>query len=295
MTESFLFLSEVMAQAMVIDFHTHTFPDALAPRAVAGMAGAADMMNYSDGTASGLRTSMARAGIDLAVLAPVVTKPHQAEGINRAAAEINAHTDETGLVSLGGIHPDSEEPEIILRNLAAQGFRGVKLHPLFQGVPIDDRRYLRIVELAASLDLIVLIHAGSDPNYPGLDYASPKRLAALLREVPHNKIILAHMAGFADWGEAEALYGAPCYIDTAVALGPWRRQNGELSAGRPMSPERFVRAVRAHRVDRVLFGSDSPWSDEAEALEAVRSSGLTEAELEAVTGVNGARLLGLEI
>ncbi len=278
---------------MVIDFHTHTFPDALAPRAVAGMAAGADMKNYSDGTASGLRVSMARAGIDLAVLAPVVTKPHQTEGINRAAAEINAHTHETGLLSLGGIHPDTEDPEKVLRALAAQGFPGIKLHPLFQGVPVDDPRTLRIVELAAELDMIVLIHAGADPNFPGLDYASPGRLAVLLRRVPHRKIVLAHMGGFAAWDEAEALYGAPCFIDTAVAMGPWRRKSGELSPEPPMSAERFVRAVRAHGANRVLFGSDSPWSDEAEALAAVRLSGLAEAELEAVTGGSAAKLLGL--
>ncbi len=279
---------------MVIDFHTHTFPDALAPRAVAGMAAGADMKNYSDGTASGLRASMARAGIGLAVLAPVVTKPHQTEGVNRAAAEINAHTRETGLLSLGGIHPDTPEPEKLLRSLAGQGFPGIKLHPLFQGVPADDPRTVRIVELAAELDMVVLIHAGADPNFPGLDYASPGRLAALLRRVPHRGIVLAHMGGFASWDEAEALYGAPCFLDTAVAMGPWRRQNGQLSPQAPMDPDRFVRAVRAHGADRVLFGSDSPWSDEAEALAAVRSSGLSPEELEAVTGGNAARLLGWE-
>ena len=279
---------------MIIDFHTHTFPDALAPRAVAGMAAAADMMHYSDGTGAALLASMARAGIDAAVLAPVVTKPHQTGDINRAAAEVNAAFHGRGLISLGGVHPDTEDPEKVLEGLAARGFPGIKLHPLFQGVPIDDERNVRLVEIAAALDMIVLIHAGSDPNYPGLDYASPRRLLRLLERVPHKKIILAHMAGFADWGEAEALWGAPCYIDTAVALGPWRRRDGHLSPARPMDGDRFVRAVRTHGAERVLFGSDSPWSDQSEALSALRASGLTEAELSAILGGNGARLLGWE-
>ena len=279
---------------MIIDFHTHTFPDALAPRAVAGMAAAADMMPYSDGTASGLLASMARAGIDAAVLAPVVTKPHQTEDINRAAGAVNAAFRGRGLLSLGGIHPDTENPEKVLEDLAARGFPGIKLHPLFQGVPIDDERNIRLVKRAAALDLIVLIHAGSDPNYPGLDYAAPRRLLRLLERVPHEKIILAHLAGFADWGEARALWGAPCYIDTAVALGPWRRRNGEPSPASPLDCAGFVEAIRRHGADRVLFGSDSPWSDQSEALSAVRASGLTDSELSAVLGGNGARLLGWE-
>lgn len=278
---------------MVIDFHTHTFPDAMAPRAVEGMASGADMMAYSDGTVSGLLSGMARAGIRYAVLAPVATKPHQTEGINRAAAEINARTGQTGLISLGGIHPDNGDYRQILEGLRAGGFRGIKLHPLFQGVPADDSRVLRLVECAAELGLIVLIHAGDDPNYPGLDYASPRRLLALLRQVPYQRIILAHMGGFNVWDQAQALCGAPCFLDTAVALGPWRRKNGELSGEKPLDSARFVRAVRAHGVDRVLFGSDSPWSDQAEALAAVRDSGLTPAELEAVLGGNGAKLLGI--
>lgn len=278
---------------MIIDFHTHTFPDALAPRAVAGMAAAADMMNYSDGTAAGLRDSMAKAGIGVSVLAPVVTKPHQTEAINRAAAELNDAFAGRGLVSLGGIHPDTEAPEKVLRTLAARGLPGIKLHPLFQGVPADDERTVRVVECAAALDMIVLIHAGSDPNYPGLDYASPRRLARLLERVPHKKLILAHMAGFNNWDEAASLWGAPCYIDTAVALGPWRRRNGEPSPASPMDNAGFVRAVRRHGVDRVLFGSDSPWSDQSEALNAVCGSGLTDSELSAVLGGSGAKLLGL--
>ena len=55
----------------------------------------------------------------------------------------------------------------------------------------------------------------------------------------------------------------------------------------------FVKAVRRHGVDRVLFGSDSPWSDQSEALNAVRGSGLTDSELSAVLGGSGAKLLGL--
>ena len=37
---------------------------------------------------------------------------------------------------------------------------------------------------------------------------------------------------------------------------------------------------------------DSPWSDQGEALNAVRASGLTGGELAAVLGGNGAKLLG---
>ncbi len=281
---------------MIIDFHTHTFPDALAPRAIGGLADSGDMKNYSDGTVAGLRASMAIAGVDLAVAAPVVTKPQQTEGINRAALAINMSAGETGVMSLGGIHPDTENWRETLENLKRDGFAGIKLHPLFQGTAIDDPRYLRIIEKAAELNLIVLIHAGLDPTFPGVDLAGPDKLLNMLRAVPYEKIVLAHLGALGQWEEAEELYGRNVYIDTACALYPWRDKAGNLTHGggyTSLTPEKFTSIVRLHGPERVLFGSDSPWTDEKESIDLIKASGLTDTELAAVLGGNAKRLLNL--
>lgn len=281
---------------MVIDFHTHTFPDALAPRAVGGLSQGADMMSYSDGTASGLRASMARSGVDISLVAPVVTKPHQTESINRAALMANAAFAKTGLMSLGGIHPASDDWRETLDFLAANGFKGIKLHPLFQGVAVDDIRCLRLIERAAELGFIVLIHAGLDPNYPGQDLAGPERLLNMLTAVPYDRIVLAHLGALGQWRDAQELYGRDVYIDTACALYPWRDRSGLISPRpgyTPLTAEEFTAIVRRHGVHRVLFGSDSPWTDQAESINLLRASGLSEDELSAVLGENASRLLGL--
>ncbi len=280
---------------MIIDFHTHTFPDALAPRAVGGLAVSGNMKNYSDGTISGLTASMGRSGVDLSVAAPVVTKPHQTEGINRAALEINKTAKDTGVMSLGGIHPDTENYRETLENLKRDGFAGIKLHPLFQGTAIDDIKYLRIIEKAAELNLTVLIHAGLDPTFPGVDLSGPDKLLNMLRAVPYEKIVLAHLGALGQWEEAEELFGRNVYIDTACALYPWRDREGNLTSGgyTPLDRESFTKIVRKHGVERVLFGSDSPWTDQKESMDLIKSSGLTETELTAVLGGNAKRLLGL--
>ncbi len=278
---------------MVIDFHAHTFPDAIAQRAVAGMSAGADMRAYADGTKAGLLKAMDAAGVDLAVLQPVVTKPRQTEDINGEAAALNASGGR--LRSFGGIHPDCEDPEGVLRELTAQKVPGVKLHPLFQRTPADDGRYQRIVNAAAELGLAVLIHAGLDPNFPGEDLASPARLTRLIESAPGATVILAHMGGLGQW--PEAFLGAPVYLDTACALSPWRNRAGALTPHpevEALGRERFVRFVRTHGPDRVLFGTDSPWNDMGESLAAVRASGLSEEELEAVLYGNASRLLGLQ-
>lgn len=279
---------------MVIDFHAHTFPDAIAARAVAGMAAGADMRAYADGTKAGLLAAMDDSGVDMAVLQPVATRARQVADINDEAAALNVSGGR--LRSFGGIHPDSPDPAGVLRGLAARGVPGVKLHPLFQRTPADDGRYVRIVNAAAELGLAVLVHAGLDPNFPGEDQASPARLMRLIEAAPGATVILAHMGGLGQW--PEAFLGAPVYLDTACALSPWRNRAGVLTPHpeyEALGRERFVRFVRTHGADRVLFGTDSPWNDIGESLEAVRSSGLTEEELDAVLCRNAARLLGLQV
>ena len=54
----------------------------------------------------------------------------------------------------------------------------------------------------------------------------------------------------------------------------------------------FERIIRKHGVNRVLFGTDSPWDDLAKAVEQVRSCGLTEAEQTAVFWDNAAIFWG---
>ena len=87
-------------------------------------------------------------------------------------------------------------------------------------------------------------------------------------------------------------------IDTAFSLGtltpsgdgyPWTPE-----ALRMLSPEDFTALVRRFGAERVYFGTDSPWADQAEALRALRALPLTEAELDRILGRNAMELLGLE-
>ena len=59
---------------MIIDFHTHTFPEELAGRAIGKLAASSRARNHLDGTAGALRASMREAGVDYSVLLPVVTR-----------------------------------------------------------------------------------------------------------------------------------------------------------------------------------------------------------------------------
>lgn len=287
---------------MLIDFHTHTFPDELANKVILKIAGDASIRHYTEGTNSSLLESMDRAAVDMSVILPVVTKPSQCETINKVAKDVNDRFFPR-LLSFGGIHPDNEDYRIILKDLAESGIKGIKLHPLYQGAAIDDIRNLRIIDCASELGLIVVIHAGKDLSFPG-DFADPDRIRRMLDEVQPEKIVLAHMGSYACWEEVyELLCGRGAYLDTSFSLNPVRplidTQEGRDSLAAnsmlvsPLNRELFRKMVEKNGVDHMLFASDSPWGDQKETYDLVDEC-LEESEKKAVYYGNALHLLELQ-
>ena len=76
---------------MLIDFHTHCFPDALAPRAIEKLAySCGGVEPVCDGTLAGLRESMRRDGVDVSVVLNIATSPHQMKKVNDFARDMCA-------------------------------------------------------------------------------------------------------------------------------------------------------------------------------------------------------------
>lgn len=277
---------------IMIDFHVHTFPEKIAEKALSQLADSGQVKYYLDGTLTDLQRSMKRAHIDRSVLLPVATKATQTESINRTAHEINERSDETGILSFGAIHPDNENYRDIIRSLSAEGFQGVKLHPVFQGVYFDDIRYMRIVECACEYNMIIVVHAGYDNSFPGDDFVLPRRILPVIEKLHPEKLVLAHMGGWGCWDEVEErIVGQNVYLDTSFTITPFRKKDGTIAPISPLSKEQFCRIVRNHGADKVLFGSDSPWSPQDETVDAIQKSGLTEEECHMILTENGKRLL----
>ena len=283
---------------MRVDIHTHTFPDAIAAGTIQKLQSASHTHPFTDGTAGALSASMGRAGLDWSVVLPVATNPKQVPKVNAAAEKMNARAMETGVLSFGCMHPDFPGWREELDRLAAAGFRGVKLHPPYQGADFDDERYVRILTRCGELGLVVLIHAGLDVGLPGVDRASPAMVLRALRAAGPVTLVLAHMGGWRQWEAVEDLLpGTGVYLDTSFSLGRMT-SNGDgyyktAADLELLSPERFLRLVRAFGTDRILFGTDCPWGGQAEELEKFRALPLTAAEQSAILGGNAQKLLNL--
>jgi len=285
---------------MIIDFHTHTYPDKIAEMVIKKLTNGVSNTAFTNGTEKGLEESCIGNQIDKAVVLPVVTNPKQVETVNRIAIETNMKKGK--LISFGGLHPDNTEYRRIIHNLEMEGVAGIKLHPIFQGVDFDDIKYLRIMDCAYEYGLIVSVHAGLDVTNPTLMTASVEKIRKVLKAVTPRKLILAHMGGHLCWNEAEGMLadylasaplGSELYLDTAFSLpSPIASQN-VLKQYDFLSNEQFLRLVRLIGADHVLFGTDSPWTDQGPSIDAVRNSGLTEKEISRILYENGRELLSL--
>ena len=89
---------------MIIDMHTHTFPDHIAAGTLEKLSAASHTRPFTNGTQEGLLRSMEEAGVDLSLVLPVATAPRQVERINDRSAQLNQSGGK--LLSFGCMHPD---------------------------------------------------------------------------------------------------------------------------------------------------------------------------------------------
>ncbi|MCC8098414.1 MAG: amidohydrolase family protein [Eubacterium sp.] len=269
---------------MIIDFHTHTFPDKVAVKAIPKLEKSASIKAFTDGTVKGLAGSMNENGIDISVVVPVVTNPVKAEEINEYAAKTNASYK--NIISFGGIHPDTENYKYLLKKAQSLGLKGIKLHPEFQYTDFDDIRYKRILYFAEELGLITLVHAGFDGSFPDSMHCGIGNILNVIEEIDPKRLVLAHMGGCFLWKDVKKyIAGAEVYFDTAFSFGKKQIVTGLLSE------EEFIALARAHGTEKILFGTDAPWGEQGEMAEFIKNSALTCEEKESILYKNAIKLL----
>lgn len=265
---------------MIIDFHTHVFPDKIAEKTIAYLSEKGGIPAYTDGTLAGLKKSQKAAGIDYSVVLPVATTARQVESINRFAASQNG---KDGIIYAGAIHPESENVDEILDGIKRAGLFGIKIHPDYQGAYFDDERYIRIMSAAAKRGLITITHAGKDVGYNEI-HCTPDMVLNVLNKLKgeiENKLVLAHMGGCDMADEVlDKLAGKPVYFDAAFVLDRY--------------PEKIVPLIRAHGADKVLFATDSPWADQKKFVNILSGLDLADEEKEKIFHLNAEKLLSLK-
>ncbi len=263
---------------MRIDFHTHCFPDKIAEKAIGKLAFVSGgLIPHTDGTVSGLKQRMAQDEVDLSVVLNIATNATQQKNVNDFAASINNGVD---IVAFGSVFPNSNDAFDELERIKSLGLKGVKLHPDYQGFSVDEPRLKPLYRKISSLDLITVFHAGYDYGFAPPYGATPEKLAKAL-EWFDSPVVAAHWGGLSCCeGVVKHLCGKEVYFDTSFGYSHLPKYYAQL-------------ILEKHGVDRMLFGTDTPWQTASMERRLLDTLALTEAEREAIDSGNAKHLLAL--
>ena len=280
---------------MIIDFHTHVFPDKISAAVIDKLSRTSRTPAFSDGTLDGLKKSMFAAQIDLSIILPVATNKNQVEKINSSAAALNEKFSGEGVFSFASIHPDCDDYREELSRVKNHGLKGIKIHPVYQDTNLDDTKYMRILDRAAELDLIVVTHAGLDIGFPGVVRCSPQMIKRVVEAVGDFKFVAAHMGGWKNLDDVlKILSGTKIFIDTAFSTDKiiprsdfvWNADDLKL-----LDAAQFMTFVKIFGADRILFGTDSPWTSARTAIEFIKNLPLADVDKAKILGLNAQQLL----
>ena len=259
----------------ILDSHAHIFPTKISERASQSIGSFYDTSIKYKGSIDELIKSGDKIAVDYYIVHSTATRFEQVCPINDFI--INSCQADSRFIGFGTMHPEYPDIHAEFNRMQEGGLKGLKLHPDFQSVPVDDPLFDPIYEELIARDLPVLIHAG-DHRY---DFSSPLRLSRVLDKHPKLKMIAAHFGGYRQWEDSfEYLAGRGCWFDTSSTL--WK-----------LSPYDAKNILRKHGVERFLFGSDFPMWDHSEELKKLEMLDLSMNELQAVLWDNAADLLSL--
>ena len=263
---------------MLIDFHVHLFPDAIAEKTLEHLSRIAQSPYHTKGTVADTLRYMDAAGVDIGVVQPIATKPSQQKTINNFAASIQNER----LLCFGSVHPDAEDVMEELYRIRELGLHGVKLHPDYQNFYVDDPHLAMLYETAQALELPILLHTGYDPVSPESIHGPARAVAQVAHSYPQLILIAAHMGGLMDYDRAERyLVGSNVYIDISMS-------------SKYCDLDQFTRMVYQHGADRILFATDCPWSTAEDEMRLLNQVALSMKEKAQICYGNAQHILRLD-
>ncbi len=262
---------------MIIDIHVHIFADTIAKRAANKLQKTADLPIYTNFTEADTRQKMKEWGVDLGVMLPIATKPTQQQMINDWAITLQKEN----LICFGSVHPFAQDVLQEVHRIHELGLYGIKLHPDYQRFFADDASLFSMYEEIRGLGLPVIFHAGFDPVSPDISHGCAKRIAHLTQMFPGLKIIAAHLGSAMRYDETEEfLVGKDIYFDTSLS-----------SLYCP--PDQFLRIIKNHGPEKILFGSDCPWTLPQNEIDFLQNTGLCASDIDLILYKNAQKLLNL--
>jgi uncharacterized protein len=233
--------------------------------------------------------------VDRSIVLGFKSRYLRAEIPNRFVADYVARFPQK-LIGFAGIDPT--EPSALDEIRSAKGdlqLRGITISPAIQDFHPADTRAMRIYAEAEKLAMPILVHSiGQATEQSKLEFARPYLLDEVARSFPKLPIVIAQL-------------GQPWLDETICLLGKHANVFADVSGllSRPWQAySALVSAYQGQVIDKLLFGSDFPYTSASDCIEALYSinqiaqgTNLPVVPREALRGIverDALSLLGLE-
>ena len=153
-------------------------------------------------------------------------------------------------------------------------FAGVKLHPRLEDFDPLERRFAELFKVIEKQNIPLLIHTRKENN----DNSDPDRLLALVEKYKGINFIFGHFANAVESVIEKAKSLPNLFLETSIVS----------------SPKIIEMAVKKCGSEKILFGSDFPYSDQELELQKVLRSEISSRDKENILYKNALRLLGVD-
>lgn len=258
---------------LIIDCHTHIFPDKNAAAILQNTAKLFNVPTFGAATEADLLGKMDSCGISHAVIHMV--SPTASGVIDTNTWLIQLKQDR--FIKFGTLHPVFKNTEDEIKRMKDGGVKGVKFQPDVQQFTPDEKGLTYpIYEALSKHGLTVMFHVGGEPLPSPRDRSKPSMILNIARDFPELTIIAAHLGGLNMWEDVyEMLAGMPnIYLESSLSY--------EF-----IEPVLAEKIIRKHGHDKIFFGTDYPFGDVQTSLAAAcRVPFLSEAEKGDILGRN---------
>ena len=219
-------------------------------------------------TASGMKDRMDAANVDKTIVFPL-NDPNARDDYSGPNDSVWAAYEEyaAAFVPFFRLNPHNNY-DTEFERCVERGFKGLKLHPVSQEFELDDKRVVKLLEMASEVDLPVLIHTG----YAMRRIVEP--LSPTVERLPELRLILGHSAMIEVLAASRAFSDHPNVLfETSVVK----------------AKDLYV-LFCSFDPSRICYGSDIPYGDLPSTLHATLAAadaaGLSEGELAGVLSGN---------
>ena len=258
----------------IIDFHTHAFPDELSERVIKMLEDEGGVKAHIGGNISSLLASMDNCGIEKSVICNIATKPAQFDSILQWCKKIGSER----IIPFPSFHPYDPDFKDMIDEIKRGGFKGIKFHPYYQNFTIDEEKIFPVYKKISDENLILVMHTGFDFAFQRIRIADPEKILTIVEKFPSLKLVTTHLGAWEQWGEVEQfLLGKPIYMEISFSLD--------------FLDATVKKIISNHPPEYILFGTDSPWTDQQNSVSLLKGLQLGEEKEAHIFRENAVKLL----